>query len=101
MVEDFPERLMERIPRPHRIAILAKRLASQMVYKEGLTWCRMYLKGERLWEVLSTYLRAEAQVASFTAVLDKLDVPDRDILLRVVNAGGQRELVRERLGQIV
>ncbi len=101
MVEDFSARLTERIPRPHRIAILAKRLASRMVYKEGLTWCRTYLKGERLWEVLSTYLRAEAQVASFTAVLDKLDVPDRDILLRVVNAGGQRELVRERLGQIV
>ena len=101
MVEDFAARLTERIPRPHRIAILAKRLASRMVYKEGLTWCRTYLKGDRLWEVLSTYLRAEAQVASFTAVLDKLDVPDRDILLRVVNAGGQRELVRERLGQIV
>ncbi len=101
MVEDFAERLMERIPRPHRIAILAKRLASRMVYKEGLTWCRAYLTGERLWEVLSTYLRAEAQVASFTAVLAKLNVPDRDILLRVVNAGGQRELVRERLGQIV
>lgn len=101
MVEDFADRLMERIPRPHRIAILAKRLASRMVYKEGLTWCRNYLTGERLWEVLSTYLRAEAQVASFTAVLDKLNVPDRDILLRVVNAGGQRELVRERLGQIV
>jgi hypothetical protein len=59
------------------------------------------LKGDRLWDVLSTYVRAEAQVASFTAALDKLDVPDRDILLRVVNAGGQRELVRERLGQIV
>lgn len=101
MVQDFSDRLMELIPRPHRIAILAKRLASRMVYKEGLTWCRTYLKGERLWEVLSTYLRAEAQVASFTAVLAKLDVPDRDILLRVVNAGGQRELVRERLGQIV
>ena len=101
MVEDFPERLMERIPRAHRIAILAKRLASRMVYKEGLTWCRACLKGDRLWDVLSTYLRAEAQVASFTAALDKLDVPDRDILLRVVNAGGQRELVRERLGQIV
>lgn len=101
MVEDFPDRLMERIPRAHRIAILAKRLASRMVYKEGLTWCRACLKGGRLWEVLSTYVRAEAQVASFTAALDKLDVPDRDILLRVVNAGGQRELVRERLGQIV
>jgi hypothetical protein len=72
-----------------------------MVYKEGLTWCSNYLREERLWEVLSTYLRAEAQVANFTAALSKLEVPDRDILLRVINAGGQRELVRERLGQIV
>ena len=101
MVEAFADRLLQRIPRPHRIAILAKRLASRMVYKEGLTWCRNYLREERLWEVLSTYLRAEAQVANFTAALSKLEVPDRDILLRVINAGGQRELVRERLGQIV
>jgi glutamate dehydrogenase len=101
MVESFADRLLQRIPRPHRIAILAKRLASRMVYKEGLTWCRNYLREERLWEVLSTYLRAEAQIANFTAALSKLEVPDRDILLRVVNAGGQRELVRERLGKIV
>jgi glutamate dehydrogenase len=101
MVEKFADRLTERIPRPHRIAILAKRLASRMVYKEGLTWCKNYLRAERLWDVLSTYLRAEAQVANFTAALSKLEVPDRDILLRVINAGGQRELVRERLGQIV
>ncbi len=101
MVNSFADRLVERIPRPHRIAILAKRLASRMVYKEGLTWCRNYLREDRLWDVLSTYLRAEAQVANFTAALSKLEVPDRDILLRVVNAGGQRELVRERLGQIV
>jgi glutamate dehydrogenase len=101
MVESFAERLLERIPRPHRIAILAKRLASRMVYKEGMTWCQNYLREDRLWDVLSTYLRAEAQVANFTAALSKMEVPDRDILLRVINAGGQRELVRERLGQIV
>jgi glutamate dehydrogenase len=100
LVTGFGERFTERIPRPHRIAILAKRLASRMVYKEGLTWCRGYLRQERLWEVLSTYLKAEAQMASITATLSQLAVPDRDTLLRVVNAGGQRELVRERLGQM-
>ncbi len=100
LVEKFRDRLATRIPRPHRVAILAKRLASRMVYKEGLTWCQTYLKPERLWEVLSTYLTAEAQVRDITAALAKVDIPDRDLLLQVLTAGGQRELVRERLGVI-
>jgi glutamate dehydrogenase len=99
LVEKYPERLTSAIPRAHRIAILAKRLASRMAYKEGLTWCRNYIRVERLWEVLSTYLKAEDQVAAFTAALAKADVPDRDTLLRVITLGGQRELVRERLGR--
>ena len=99
LVERFADRLTAAIPRAHRIAILAKRLASRMAYKEGLTWCRNYIRPERLWEVLSTYLKAEDQIAAFTAALTKIDVPDRDTLLRVITLGGQRELVRERLGR--
>ena len=100
MVAWFRDRLTSRIPRPHRIAILAKRLASRMVYREGLTWCRTYMRPERPWEVLSTYLRAEAQVKAVTAALAKVEVPDRDTMLRVIVNGSQRELVRERLGRL-
>jgi glutamate dehydrogenase len=100
LVEQFRARLTTHIPRPHRIAILAKRLASRMVYREGLTWCQSYLRQERLWEVLSTYLKAEAQVRVITAAMSRIEFPDRDTMLRVIVNGSQRELVRERLGRL-
>jgi glutamate dehydrogenase len=100
LVSTYRDRLQTRIPRPHRIAILAKRLASRMVYREGLTWCRAYMRPERRWEVLSTYLKAEAQVKAVTAAWARADVPDRDTMLRVIINGSQRELVRERLGRL-
>ncbi len=100
LVASFGDRLATRIPRPHRIAILAKRLASRMVYREGLTWCRAYMRPERRWEVLSTYLKAEAQVREVSAVLERIAVPDRDTMLRAIVNGSQRELVRERLGRL-
>ena len=71
------QRVIERIPREHRIAILSKRLASRMVYKEGLTWCSTYLVGgDRLWEVLKTYLAAETEVAAVCERLAALDLPN-------------------------
>jgi hypothetical protein len=99
LVEQFPERLAVRIPRAHRVAILAKRLASLMVYREGLTWVRTYLTAGRVWQVLSTWLDAEEKVARAVAAVQKLGLPDGDELSRIISAGSQRELVRERLGQ--
>jgi len=99
LVERFRERLHSRIPRAHRVAILSKRLASQMVYREGLTWCRTYLTGDRLWEVLSTYLLAESEVRTVIEALRASALPNREDLVRVIAAGSQRELVRQRLGQ--
>ena len=93
------ERLPERIPREHRIAILAKRLASRMVYKEGLTWCATYLiGGARLWEVLKTYLAAETEVAAVCERLAALGLPNAKTMIAVVESGAQRELVRRTLG---
>ncbi len=93
------KRFAERIPAAHRVAILAKRLASRMVYKEGLTWCATYLiAGERLWETLRTYLDAETQVANVCERLEGLGLPDAKEMIAVVANGAQRELVRRRLG---
>lgn len=99
LVEGYADRFATRIPRAHRVAILAKRLASHLVYREGLTWCRTYLMEDRIWTVLSTYLEAEARVGKVVDLVLNLDVPGRDEIARIIAAGSQRELVRERLGQ--
>jgi len=99
LVEKWQERLSSRIPRAHRVAILAKRLASRMVYKEGLTWCRSYITDTRLWDTLSTYLRAEVRMRDVAERIRDLHLPGGDELIQVITTGGQRELVRRQLGQ--
>ncbi len=102
LVAGFAARLAARIPRAHRIAILSKRLASRMVYGEGLTWCATYLDTAtpaQAWDVLSTYLDAETQMHDLAERLRTL-LPERDrALLPMLTAGAQRELVRRALGQ--
>ncbi len=99
LVERARERLAKAIPRPHRVAILAKRLASRMVYKEGLTWCRTYIHEEHLWNTVATYLHAETQVQAVCFHLAAANLPGGEELIRVIAAGAQRELVRRKLGQ--
>ena len=101
IAEMYQDRLITRIPRPHRIAILAKRLASQMVYREGLTWCSTYLQPERLWDTVRTYLTAETEVQALCDRLSRLKLPNAEVMLGVIAAGAQRELVRRGLGQEV
>jgi glutamate dehydrogenase len=99
LVERYRDRIQARIPRPHRVAILAKRLASRMVYREGLTWCRTYIQEANLWDVVGTYLAAERQMQAVCLHLAGLQMPGGDDLIRVIAAGAQRELVRRHLGQ--
>jgi glutamate dehydrogenase len=99
LVERWRDRLMTRIPRAHRVAILSKRLASRMVYKEGLTWCRTYLTDNRLWDTLSTYLSAETRMREVAERLLALGLPGGEELVHVIASGAQRELVRRQLGQ--
>ncbi len=99
LVERWQDRLRTRIPAAHRVAILAKRLASRMVYREGLTWCRGYLVESRLWDTLATYLAAEARMAAVGERLAALGLPGGTELIQAITAGAQRELVRRSLGE--
>ena len=99
VVASYAARITTHIPRPHRVAILAKRLASHMVYHEGLTWCRTYLLEGRIWDVLSTYIQAEERIGRVVQLVLGLKMPGGEEIARIISAGSQRELVRERLGQ--
>ena len=40
LVQKYPERIMERLPDAHKVAILASYIASYVVYREGLGWMK-------------------------------------------------------------
>ncbi|MHC5067104.1 MAG: NAD-glutamate dehydrogenase domain-containing protein [Planctomycetota bacterium] len=97
LVERFGDRLQGAVPLNHRIAIVTKRLASRMLYREGLTWCRNYITEDSADDVLGAYLDAQREVGQ---ILTRIaDCRMRPHLLEVLSDGTRRELVRRRLGR--
>ena len=99
LVERFADRFTARIPRAHRVAILAKRLASRLVYQEGLTWCQTWLTADRSWEALSAWLSADHDARTWAANIDGLKLKDGKRLASAIRTGVARELVRQKLGR--
>ena len=55
--EKYPERILERLPKPHQTAILASYIASHIVYHEGLGWLESIAEGRRFSAAL-TYMES-------------------------------------------
>ena len=85
----------DQLPLPHAVAIVAKRLASGMVYHEGLTWCRNYVMESSAEDVLMSYLEADQKVQSLLSQLPSAD----SMMTEAVSVGIRRELVRQQLGR--
>lgn len=100
LVERYADRLALRIPVEHRIALLAKRYASRMLYREGLTWCRSYLSDEGAEATFVNYLEADRAVQDLgraIAALPQVSIAGDELLPAILD-GARRELVRRRLG---
>lgn len=98
LVERFGRRLADRIPHDHIVAILAKRLASRMVYHEGLTWCRTYIPDDDPSYVLQAYIEAGETAGTVMDRLARRPGIDTE-LANAVRIGTRRELVRRQLGR--
>ena len=99
LIERFADRLVPRIPAAHRVAILAKRLASRLVYQEGLTWCQTWLTHERAWDTLAAWLEADHQARIWATAIATSSLPEATRLATAVRHGVARELVRQHLGR--
>ena len=98
LVERYGDRLEKRLPRDHRLALLAKHFASRMLYREGLTWCRSYVTSEQVTPVFAAYLAADREIADLERLLSEGELRDQPDTIEALAVGARRELVRRRLG---
>ena len=98
MVKKYAERLHDRIPPAHLTAILTKRLASRMLYREGLTWCKSYVNEQMAENALRAYIDAHEEVRTMMSRLKKTDLK-LDNIEEMIADGSRREIVRRRLGR--
>jgi glutamate dehydrogenase len=58
LVEKYRDRILERLPDAHKIAIISSSVASYVVYKEGLGWMRTLPKS-KLFDALIVYMQKD------------------------------------------
>jgi len=98
LVEKYPDRVRERVPDKHKKALLAKFIASRIVYTEGLAWLGEMSRVCEVTEVIRSYLEQEKKVAAYLAELRGSELADRDQVIKVLDAAGRKYFTAEDLG---
>jgi glutamate dehydrogenase len=91
LVEKYPDRIQERLPAPHRIAILAAWIASYIVYREGLGWLERIPHEER-YRACITYMKQEALTMSLIQTVEKSNLINKDKIVAILRMSAARDL---------
>jgi glutamate dehydrogenase len=91
LVEKYRDRILERLPAPHRIAILAAFIASYIVYREGLGWLeRIPPKGR--YKACITYMKQDLLTESLIAAVEGSNLANKDKIAAILRMSAARDL---------
>ena len=91
LVERYRERLLERLPPAHQIAILSASIASFVVYREGLSWLDG-IPTEGRFEAVRTYMQQDNITTSLVKAVESSVLPDRDKIASILKMSATRDL---------
>ncbi len=87
LLETCNEQLYTRLPTAYLNRIMASRLASRIVYREGMNWFKNRSDTEIV-ELAKRYLQEEANISALIANLTQTDLEGRDEIIRLLEKGG-------------
>lgn len=94
----YADRLIERVPLGHLLALLSSAAASRIVYNEGVGWLtRMAAIGD-VGRVVRAYLAEDARLGAYLDELAASGLPDRDAMARILESAGRKHLTARALG---
>ncbi|MCB9229498.1 MAG: NAD-glutamate dehydrogenase [Deltaproteobacteria bacterium] len=89
--ETYPERILEKLPEPHQIAILASFIASHIIYSEGLGWLESISEGQRFRAAL-TYMKNDQLAASLIEKVRSSGIEDNHEIAAILARSAARDL---------
>lgn len=96
LVEKYRDRIISRLPRAHKIAIMSAYMASHLIYKEGLNWLDT-LDSEQVFRMALEYIDAEQAVDRMIVDVSNSSLPEKDKLLAILKGAGAKQLAASRL----
>ena len=91
LTEKYRQRVLEKLPAPHRIAMLAAFIASYIVYREGLGWLeRIPPKGR--YKACITYMKQDLLTESLIGSIEGSSLPNKDKIAAILRMSAARDL---------
>lgn len=96
LVEKYKDRILNRLPRAHKIAILSAHMASHVIYREGLNWLES-MHQDQIFKVALDYIEAERNIEKMIAELKTSGLSFKDEIVDVLRAAGAKHLASSRM----
>jgi glutamate dehydrogenase len=91
LVEKYRDRIVNRLPRAHKIAIMSAYMASHLVYKEGLGWLNE-LEPSEVFRIALQYIDAEQTVENLVHDVQASQLGDKEKIIAVLKGAGAKHL---------
>ena len=95
LVEKYKDRILNRLPRAHKIAILSAHMASHVIYREGLNWLES-METEQIFKVALDYIEAERNIEKMVAELQQSNLSFKDEIVEVLKVAGAKYLASSK-----
>ena len=89
LVEKYKERIIECLPRKHKVSILSAFMASHLIYREGLNWLDT-MTDEQIFNVALDYIKAERNILKIVDEIQKTNIDSKDQIMDVLRKTGAK-----------
>ncbi len=96
LVEKYQDRIINLLPRAHKIAILSAYMASQLIYKEGLNWLDS-MHPDQVFKIALDYMEAERTVEKILVEIEKSSLSFKTQISEVLKNAGAKYLASHEL----
>jgi glutamate dehydrogenase len=91
LVRKFKDRILDKLPYAHQLAIIASFIASYVVYREGLEWLDSLDDSDRFKAVI-TYMGNDQKVKDLIKAVSLSDLENKEHISKILQRSAAREL---------
>ncbi len=91
LVERYRDRILERLPEAHKIAIISSSIASYVVYKEGLGWIKTLPKAHQF-DALIIYMQKDQLATRLIESIKTATLADKEQINSILTRSAARNL---------
>jgi glutamate dehydrogenase len=91
LVEMYKDRILDRLPTAHKVAIIAAYMASNIIYREGLGWLDR-IPAEQRFGVCLSYMRNDKLRIELMNAVEGTNIAQKEKILSILRRSATRDL---------